>query len=77
MEKKLKHKKKTRHPRISRVGLSTKKAKSDNLLTKKSDEDGVLIFQYDVLKPQWIFKKIKSHFAKRIDEECKAWGLKV
>lgn len=69
MEKKVKPKRKVR--------VKARKVKSDNILTKKSDEDGVLIFQYDVMKPQWIFQKIKSHFVKRIDEECKAWGLKV
>lgn len=73
MEKKTK-KKKTRFSKLK------KKERSDSLLTHKSDEDGVLIFQFDYLKPLWILKKIKSHFGidnKNNEEECKAWGLKV
>lgn len=74
MEKKIKHKKKTR-------SVKSKKIKSENTLTTKCDEDGTLIFQYDLFKPSWIINKIKNHFNKSKDDEhnedCKAWGLKV
>lgn len=74
MERKIKHKKKTRFSKLK------KKIKSDNLLNQRSDDDGVLIFQFELFKPLWILKKIKSHFIKENkdnEEECKAWGLKV
>gem|GEM_PF-6727352 len=74
VEKKIKHKKKIRFSKLK------KNERSDSPLTHKSDEDGVLIFQFDYLKPSWILKKIKSHFGvdnKNNEEECKAWGLKV
>lgn len=76
MDKKIKNKKKIRLSKLK------KKERSDNPLTHKSDEDGVLIFQFDYLKPSWILKKIKSHFVignknNEEEEECKAWGLKV
>lgn len=75
--KKIKHKIKNKIKHKKKAPSKAKKIKSDNTLTKKSDEDGVLIFQYDLLKPQWILKKLKSHFSLQNDEECKAWGLKV
>ncbi|MFA6237453.1 MAG: hypothetical protein WC635_09025 [Bacteriovorax sp.] len=81
MEKKSKHP--VKHPKKVRAKRESKaKVKSDNVLTKKSDDDGVLIFQYELSKPFKVIKKLTRHLADQFTnkdngEECKAWGLKV
>lgn len=79
VEKKVKHPKKNRSGKKER---KLKKVKSNNVLNQKADEDGTLIFQYELSKPiKKIVKKLTSHLtdltSRDNDEECKAWGLKV
>lgn len=73
MEKKEKHSKKKRFTK-----KKSKHLESETPLTKKSDEDGLLIFQYEVTKLPWIFRKIKTLFESPVEPLSeKHGGLKA
>jgi len=66
------HKEKLRNSKLKSYVVKT-----DDLVAEKSDEDGVIIFQYEPQKSPWIFKKIKSLFPVTSGNASRGCGVKV